>query len=396
MANSILTSDVIADRMLAKMSEEVTFLDKINTQYDPYFQRKGAKVGDSVRVKVPQRATIRRGRIANLDPIADRIVNVSLDEQIGVDTGATSAELALDIDDFDRDYITPKAPDLVAAIEAAVLSNVMGQVPETVGDYGLLDDMGTILQAGERLDNNLAPKRDRIMLLNARAQTQAVSGFSTLFNDQNKLGQQYRKGRMGTDTLGFDWYQTTLMPTLTRGTANANYVTNGVAQTGSTLAVDGGTGTIRQGDTFTIAGVFAVHPQTKENLGYLREFTVTSNYAGGNGNLSITPEIIASGSEQNVSNAAADGQAIVVKGTSGTTYGQNLAFSKDAFYFVTADLPVPEKMVAATRVWNGINIRFVMGYDITNDMFVSRFDVIYGGGILRPEQAVRIPNAFSA
>lgn len=395
MANSILTSDVIADRMLAKMSEEVTFLDKINTQYDPYFQRKGAKVGDSVRVKVPQRATIRRGRIANLDPIADKIVNVSLDEQIGVDIGATSAELALDIDDFDKDYITPKAPDLVAAIEAAVLSNVMGDVPETVGDYGLLDDMGTILEAGERLDNNLAPKRDRIMLLNPRAQTQAVSGFSTLFNDQNKLGQQYRKGRMGTDTLGFDWYQTTLMPTLTRGTG-AGYLVNGASQSGSSLVVDTGTGTISVGDTFTIAGVFAVHPQTKVNLGYLREFTVTSGHAGGAGTLSITPELVASGSEQNVSNAPADNAAITIEGTAGTTYGQNLAFSKDAFYFVTADLPVPEKMVAATRTWNGINIRFVMGYDITNDMFVSRFDVIYGGGILRPEQAVRIPNAFSA
>jgi hypothetical protein len=397
MPNTILTGDVIVDRMLAKMSEVPTFLDKINTQYDSYFSKKGAKVGDSVRVKKPQRATIRHGRIANLNPINDQTITVSLDDQVGVDVGATSAELSLDIDDFDRDYITPNAPDLVAAIESAVLQQVVPLVPETVGDYGAFDDMTTVLQAGERLDNNLTPKRDRIMLLNPRAQVQVVPAFSTLFNDQRKIGEQYRTGRMSTDTLGFDWYGTTLMPTHTRGTANGGYLTNSVTpQTGSTLIVDTGTGTIQPGDTFTINGVFAVHPQTKESLGYLREFTVTTAHGGGAGTLQITPAIVATGSEQNVSNAAANDQAIVVKGTSGTVYGQNLAFSKDAFYFVTADLPVPKNMeAAATRTWKGINIRYVQGYDITNDMFVSRFDVIYGGGILREEQAVRIPNSMT-
>lgn len=396
MANNILTGDVIVDRMLAKMSEVPTFLDKINTQYDDYFKRRGAKVGDSVRVKVPQRAKIRRGRIADLNAINDQTITVSLDEQIGVDVGATSAELALDIDDFDRDYITPNAPDLVAAIESAVLRSALPGIPETVGDYGAFDDMTTPLLAGARLDNNLTPKAGRIMLLNSTAQVQAVSGNASLFNDQNKIGQQYRKGRMGTDTLGFDWYQSTLMPTHVRGTANGSYLVNGAGQSGGSLVVDGGTGTIKKGDTFTIAGVYAVHPQTKDNLGYLREFTVTADYAGGAGTLSITPSLVASGTEQNVSGAPADNAALTIKGTSGTVYGQSLAFAQDAFYFVTADLPVPKGMeVAASRTWKGITIRYVQGFDITNDMFVSRFDVIYGGGVLRPEQAVRIPHSLT-
>lgn len=395
MANNILTGDVIVDRMLAKMSEVPTFLDKINTQYDDYFKRRGAKVGDSVRVKVPQRAKIRRGRIADLNPINDQTITVSLDEQIGVDVGATSAELALDIDDFDRDYITPNAPDLVAAIEAAVLRSSMTAIPETVGDYGALDDLTTPMLAGQRLDNNLTPRAGRIMLLNPSAQVQAVGGLSSLFNDQNKIGQQYRKGQMGTDTLGFDWFQTTLMPTYTRGTG-AGYLVNGASQSGASLIVDTGTGTIVKGDTFTIAGVYAVHPQTKENLGYLREFTVTADHAGGAGTLSITPSLVASGTEQNVSGAPADNAALTIKGTSGTVYGQSLAFAQDAFYFVTADLPVPKGMeVAASRTWKGITIRYVQGFDITNDMFVSRFDVIYGGGVLRPEQAVRIPHSLT-
>jgi hypothetical protein len=396
MANTLLTGDVIADRMLAHLTDEVSFLDKINTQYDSYFRGRGAKVGDSVRVKVPEPATIRRGRIADLSPITDSTISVSLDEQIGVDLGATSAELALDIEDFDRDYIKPKIPDLVMAIEAAVLDTVVSQVPETVGDYGLLDDMSTVLAAGKRLDYNLAPRSGRIMLVNPDGQAQAVNAFSTLFNNQATIGKQYQRGRMGSDTLGFDWFSSTGMPTLTRGTANASYVTNGAGQTGAVLAVDTGTGTIKKGDTLTIAGVYDVHPQTKESLGFLKEFTVTADSAGGAVNLAITPAIVATGSRQNVSAAPADGVAVLVKGSSGVVYGQNLAFTKDAFYFVTADLPVPKNMeAAASRTWNGINVRFIMGYDITNDMFVSRFDVIYGGGLLRPEFAVRIPNTLS-
>lgn len=392
MANNILTGDVIVDRMLAQLDQQSTFLNKINTQYDSYFGGRGARVGDSVRVKVPQRSKIRRGRIADLNPINDQTVTVQLDEQIGVDVGATSAELALDIDNFDRDYITPNAPNLIAAIEAAVLDKVIPLVPETVGDYGAFDDARTALEAKARLDNNLAPSADRIMLLNSSAQVQIVDGLKGLFNDQGKVGRQYRTGEMATNTLGFDWFQSTLMPSLTRG-AGAGYVVNGAGQTGSSLVVGTGTGTINEGDTFTIAGVYAVHDQTKQPLGYLREFTVTAPHAGGAGTLQITPAITTTGVRQNVSAAPAGGAAITIEGTASTVYGQNVAFSKDAFYFVTADLPVPKNMeAAATRTWNGINIRYVQGYDITNDMFVSRFDVIYGGGILRPELAVRIPN----
>lgn len=393
---AILTGDVIADRMLAHLTDEVTFLDKINTQYDSYFRGKGARVGDSVRVKVPEPAVIRRGRIANIQPINDATTSVELVEQVGVDLGATSAELALDIEDFDRDYIKPKIPDLVMAIEAAVLDLVVPAIPETVGDYGLLDDMSTILAAGKRLDYNLAPKSGRIMLVNPDGQAQAVNAFSTLFNNQATIGRQYQRGRMGSDTLGFDWFSSTGLPTITRGTGTG-YLVNGASQSGASLIVDTGTGTVNKGDTFTIAGVYDIHPQTKESLGFLKEFTVTTAVTpGGAGTWAITPSIVATGSRQNVSNVPANDAAITIKGSSGVVYGQNIAFTKDAAYFVTADLPVPKNMeAAATRVWNGINVRFIMGYDITNDMFVSRFDVIYGGGVLRPEFAVRIPNTLS-
>ena len=391
-----LTGDTIADRMLAHLTDEVVFIPRISTQYDSEFSGKGASKGSTVKVRKPQHAKIRYGRIVDETPINDIYVPVSIQEQIGVDVGANSADLALNIDDFDKQYIKPFARDLAVAIDAWALRKVIPYVPETVGDYGALDDMDTVLQAGERLDYNLAPKADRTLLVNPKGQRSAVTAFSTLFNNQATIGKQYSRGRMGADTLGFDWYSTTMMPTLTRGTANGGYAVNGANQTGSSLTVDTGTGTILKGTTFTIANVRAEHPQTKEDLGYLREFTVTADYAGGGGTMSITPEIVASGTEQNVTAGPADNAAITVEGTSGTVYGQNLAFSKDLAYFVTADMPMPKNMEAAgSRTLDGLRLRYVQGYDITNDRWVSRFDILCGAGILYPEYGVRIPNSMT-
>lgn len=392
MANQYLTGDVIADRMLARVMGELTFIPKVSRTYDKFFDGKGAKEGDSVKVRKIQHAKIRRGRVADLTPIKDEYINVKLDEQIGVDVGASSADLALNIDDFDEQYIKPFASDLAVTIEGAAIEKVTAMVPDTVGDYGLLDDRKTILDAGVRLDYNGASRANRIMLVNPTAGSQMVDAQATLFNSQSKVGKQYETGLMGTNTLGFDWYQSTQMASLTRGTG-AGYLVNGANQSGSSLVVDTGTGTIKKGDTFTLAGVYAVHLQTKQSLGYLREFTVTENHAGGAGSIKITPALVTSGTEQNVTSAPADNAPITIEGVSGSTYMQNLGFVEDAFYFVTAALPLPKSMEAAgQRRHQGLNLRYIQGYDITNDMWVSRFDVIYGAGVLNETHAVRIPN----
>lgn len=394
MANNLLTTQKIVDRALAVLTETPSFLSLVNTQYDDQFgYRGGAKVGDTVSVRVPQRATIRTGRIMDIQPQVDKVIPVKIDNYKGVDTGATSAEMAMQIDDYQRQFIDTKIPDLITAVEADVINRVVNQVPATVGDYGAFDDPKTVLQAGAYLDSQLAPKSNRNMMINTYSQVDMVTALQGFFNSQSKIDRQYRKGAMYSDTLGFDWFSSNLTSYVKRGTASG-YLVNGAGQTGSTLTVDGGTGTLAIGDTFTIAGVYDVHPQTKQVLAGLKQFTVTAPVTATATSLPITPAIIASGSEQNVSAAPADNAAITVKGTAGTSYAENVAFSRDAFYFVTADLPNPGKAMgvdSASRTYNGITLRFQNGYDMVNDMFISRFDIVYGAGVLRPELAVRIP-----
>jgi len=400
MANSLLTTDLILDRALAVLFQEPTFLDKINRQYDDKFAGKGAKVGDTVSVRVPQRATIRDGRTMSVQNQVDTTVPVTIDKYKGVDTGATSLELAMDIDDYQAQFIDTKIPDLVAAVEADVLATVVPKIYQTAGDYGLFNDVSTVLSAGKFLDEALAPQAGRYMLNNAVGSTQIVDALSGFYNPQMQISNQFRTGMMAANTLGFDWFKTTLSPTWTRGGANTGYETaTGGANmnaAGTTIDIDTGTGTWKVGDVFTIEGVNAVHPQTKADLGYLKRFVCTANNAGGTVTLAFSPAIVATGPYQNVTNAPGADKDVLPQGTASTLYGNNLAFCKDAFYFVTADLPMPTGMgvQVSQRTWKGITLRFMNGFDITNDTFLSRFDICYGAGVLRPELAVRIPNTL--
>lgn len=396
MSNNLLTSSIIVKRALAKLVDESQVLAMVNRDYQGQFDN--AKQGDTVNVRVPQHASIRKGRIMDEMAVSNATVPIQINNYYGVDTGATSAELAMQIDDFAEQFIDPFIPDLLITVEADFINQVTAKVPATVGAYGAFNSQTTALQSKAYLDMQLAPKNDRNMMVNTYSQVDIVQALSALFNSQTKIDKQYRSGRMAADTLGADWFQSNLTTTVTRGTG-AGYLVNGAGQSGSSLVVGTGTGTINVGDTFTIAGVFDVHQQTKVAQPILRQFTVTTNYAGGAGTLAITPAITLTGTEQNVSAAPPNGAAITIKGVAGTNYVQNLLFSQDAFFFVTANLPNPGKNLgvdSATASYKGIKLRFIRDFDIVNDKWRSRFDIVWGGGILRPELAVRIPATITA
>jgi hypothetical protein len=401
MANTFATSTIILKEMLAVLAQKPTFLNTINRQYNSAFSgnsQTGAAVGDTVSVRIPQRTVMRTGRVMNVQPIVQQTMPVALSFYTGADTGINSLEQTLDIDNFRELVIKPKAADLIAKIESDILGVCVPKIPQYAGDWGLFNDRSTALSAGVLLDNNLAPMDKRYMLTNPGAGATFVEANAAIFNNQSKIANQYDTGRMGKGVLGFDWDSTTLIPPLTRGTANTAYVTNSVpVQTGTSLAVDTGSGTFKAGDIITIAGVNAVHPQSKTDLGYLQEFVIAADSAGGSVTLTLqAPGIVLTGSEQNVTAGAADGVAVTIAGSSGL-FQNSIAYCEDAFYAVFADLPNPKDMGVDCSVmtWNGIRLRYMQGWDIVNDQLLSRFDCLYGGGILRPQLSVRIPNSLS-
>lgn len=391
MANNTAVIQMVTKESLMVLSEKLGFLKRINRQYDSSFAKDGAKIGDTLNIRVPGHGIVRQGRVMNLQDLNDKTVPLQINNQFGVDLGMTSADYALSIDEIRSRYIEPRMTDLAAAIEGSVMANVIPGIPGVVGDGGALDDFATVLQATERLNNNLAPISPRTFMTTNSAQRQAADAFKTYFNSQKQVADQYEDGVMGR-MGGFDWYSSSLMPTHTRGTANGAYTVNGAGQTGTSLVVAAGTGTLTVGDVITIAGVFDVQSQTKAPLGYLKQFTVTAAFAGGAGTVQISPAIVATGEYQNVSAAPANGAAVTVFGTSGQVWGENVAFARDAFVAAFADLPLPPKKDAARANFQGISLRTINDFDTVNDMFITRVDVIFGSAVLRPELAIRVPN----
>lgn len=399
MSNTLLTTQKIADRAMAVLYQEAVFIPKVNRQYDKQFFDKGiGPYGDTGYVKIPPRAVIRDGRVMQIQNQVETTVPVAINKYKGVDTGATSLEMALDIKDYQKQFIDSKVRDLIAAVEADAMNTCLPLVAHAAGDFGLFNDVSTVLAAGGILDNSLAPESERYLLTNTTGSQQIVNALTGFYNPQPVISEQFRKGIMADDTLGFDWFKSTLVPGWTRGSATATYETaTGGANmnaAGTSIDIDTGTGTFVVGDIFTIEGVYDVHPQTKASLGYLKQFVVNTASAGGTVTLDFRPAIVATGPGQNVSNAPGADKDVLPLGTISQAYQQSIAWVPDAFYFVTADLPNPKGMgvdVAFSR-FNGLTLRFMNGFDIQQDMFVSRFDIAYGAGILRPELACRIPN----
>lgn len=390
MANTFVTTDKVADYALMKFSENATFLKAVDHQYDDSFAKKDAKIGDTLRVPVPQHGIVRRGRIADPTPLQTITRNVTVFGQRGIDVVFNSAEMALDIEEIGRRYIDQQIADLVISIENEVLQMAIEATPNQVGpvttDFASTNALFYANQARKVQEDNGAFKGAKEMLLSTAANLRYVDSLKGLFNAQKELDVQYREGYMGR-AAGYDWNNSTVMPRQNRGTANGAY-TAVANQSGSTLVVAAGAGTLLKGEVISLSGYNACHPQTKQDLGYPRQFVVTADYAGGAGNVSIYPAIVLTGSEQNVATSAAS--TVTVPGTSGVAQDISLAFVKEAFTFGTVDLPEYPDRPCSRRVYDGISMRVAQGSDIINDQFIMRFDIMCAFGALRPEFACRL------
>jgi hypothetical protein len=109
--------------------------------------------------------------------------------------------------------------------------------------------------------------------------------------------------------------------------------------------------------------------------------------------MTISPGIngLAGSPQQNVVTVANGSAPITWSGTVSTASGLSLAFHPDAFTFATADLVMPGGVDMASRVVkDGISMRAVRQYSISDDTFPIRIDVLWGAAALRPQLACRL------
>lgn len=400
MSNTLLTPTEVTRESLRILHGNSAMLKAVNKAYDDRFAQSGAKIGDSLLIRKPNKYTVRTGRVMNVQDTAETSVTLTVSTQKGVDMSFTSQELALDLDDFSKRIIKPAISVLAANVDYDAMAMSL-DVAQSVGTPGT--DPGTLAVWGEaaaKLDLGLAPRDgNRYIILNPQAQAATVSTLSNLFHDGDELEDQYMNGVM-QKALGFKWMMSQNVRALAvgsrDGSSDIELTAASVAEGATTLGVDdltGATDTFKEGEVFTLEGVYAVNAETKQSTGQLMQFVLTEDETGVSNAATLTfqPPIYSTGALQNVSGMPADNANVEFIGTASTTYSQNLVFHKDAFTFATADLPMPRAaQFAAREVLDGISMRIWQGDDIVNDAFPARVDILYGYVATYPELACRV------
>lgn len=398
MTNTLLTPTQVTRKALMVLHQKLNFVGSITRDYDDSYAREGARIGDTLKIRLPNQYTVGTGAAITPQDTVETSVSLQVATQKHVPMKFTSVDLTLSLDDFNERIIEPAMSVLAANIESDVLSNVYKDVYNQVNNHGAPSTFNKVLQGRKLLMDNLAPVNDRSVCLNTQDNVDMVDNLKGLFNDQASLSKQFKEGYLGR-TAGFDFMENTLLPSHTPGTKAGTPLVNGATQTGASLITDGwtnSTAALKKGDVFTIAGVNRVHPETKATTNVLQQFVATADgTADGSGNLTIaiSPSIVTSGATQNVSASPADNAAITVAGTASTAHGLSLAYQKGAFAFATADLFMPKGLDFAARDnHDGISMRIMRDFDITNDLLICRCDVLYGYKTLRPQLAARLAN----
>ena len=393
MANTLLTPTAVTREALRILHQKLTFIGSINRQYDDSFAKEGAKIGDTLKIRLPNQYTVTNGATLTTQDTSETSVSLQVATQKHVGMNFTSAELSLSMDDFSKRIIEPAMSVLAASVEADALGTMRKDVWQQANNTAAAINFANVLAGRRKLNDALAPPGDRTALLSSNDSANLVDALKGLFQDDGQIAKQYREGYMGR-TAGFDFAESTHLGTQLRGSANGSYVVTTTSVSGAvTLAVQTGTGTFKAGEIITIANVNMVHPESKVSTGIPQQFVVTADSAGGSATLSVSPAMFASGANQNIDAYPQAAAAVTVVGAVSTNYGQSLVYHKDAFTFATADLVMPKGIDwGAREVFDGISLRIVRDYNISNDTLPTRCDILYGFKTLRPQLACRLAN----
>ena len=411
MANSFKVIDMVTREALRIAHEKLSFIGTVDRQYDESFKQNGkGKHGATLRVREPNQYTRRTGsRVMDVQDQAESSQTITVATQDGVDMRFNSQELIQSVNsdsafnDFSKNYIEPAVAVMCSGIESDFLAYATKATYNTAGTAGTPPtDLVAIGAARAKLNQYLAPKDgNRCIQMDSVTMGGLVNGLKGLFQDSEQIKKQYREGLIGR-TGGSDFYENERIWTMTNGsdvtgtTDAAALVTDG----GTTVEFDGTIAVAQQkvGQVFTIAGVYACHPETKAAYSHLQQFTIVSVGAT---STTISPATILTGAKKNVVTSTGgtllttdfNSQTLTFVGSASTSYAQNLMYHKEAFQFITADLPImgdADKCVR--RNSDGLSLRVWQGSDIRNDEMLLRIDILYGMAALRPQWACRITN----
>jgi hypothetical protein len=394
-SNTLLTPTVIAKEALMQLVNSLAMSRNMYTAFKNEF----VKIGQTITVRKPNKFRATDAQARSNSNISEPSTSITMSTQSHVSWAFSSVELTQTIDEYSKRYIKPAVAALANKIDAAAC-NLYKDVANYAGTPGVTPASFKVLaDAQQVMDEEAAPSDTRVGILSPAANWSLADGLKGTFA-QNVAKDIITRGFLG-QIANLNLYQDQNIVRHTTGafTTGSIPLMNGATVTGASSIVTngwGGSGTVKRGDIFTIAGVYAVNPMSGVSTGVLKRFVVTADNVdtGADMTIAISPTIIfgASNAYSNVDALPVTGAALTFVGTESTIYPQNLIFHPNAFALVTVPIELP------SGVWgsresdsdSGMSIRVVKQYDIDADEEIIRLDVLYGLKTLYPEMACRL------
>lgn len=410
MANTFLTPSVFAQEGLMLLENELVLGNKVHTDYSKEY----AMVGDTISIRRP---TAYQGQDDNLDvssyseDITQGKTTLVMDKTVSIKVDIGALDATLSFDRVQEDVIKPVVIKMRDRIETELaglynqlyyFSGTAGTVPSTFKE---------LAKAGAIMTDAAIPQSDRFAIHGTDASVELADGLKGVYV-QGKAKTAFEEAEIGR-YAGFNNYESVHAPTHTSGVATGTPLVNGGSQVVTyatakdtwtqTLNTDGWTnsttGILKAGDVFTIAGVNAVNPISKEDTGRLQTFVVMadadSGASTGPAALTVSPPMITSGAYQTVTAAPADNAAITVKtGSSGATNKQSLLLHPKAFALVTRPLKIASGagVKTSTKSGNKVTISCTEWVDGNTLQHNMRFDMLFGVKCLDQRLGMRLTN----
>lgn len=414
--NNFEFTDWLAMESLRQLLNPLEISPYFNTSYNSEF-RKAYPIGTSLRVPFPKMFAIDPDNTLGYtpQPIVDRHADVEINRVAKAHFEWDSIERALKMprgrEKIQKDIIKPAMNTIRNKIETDCADWAALHTPNVVGELGTNPTSFDAVYgaAGQQLAEAASPAGQKAAFLTP-AVTRALRATAVnQFNPPDAVSKMWKKGLIG-EVNGFDTYQSNSLRRHTAGTWAGVVEVLAGGQSGNTLVLTATNGdTFKPRDKFTIAGVYAVNPITKQSTGALKEFSQiqagTVVAAGTTATITITPAIIGPGSPyQNVDALPAAGADLTLwPGTvnpNGKTGTLNLAMGESAFALVSVPLDNPPQGGAveissqARDPDTGISVAVLRMFDGFARKWINRIECIYGfGDFYNAEDAVVIASA---
>lgn len=413
MANTISTTELVANLALAKLVNNNSLLMTSSRAYEGDFQMQSYQINDSLNIRKQNFFDVGDGRVGTVQDVIEATETLVIEHQFHTLIKFSSRELTLEVDTamerFNERYVAPAMQEIVRQMELSIAIQGLRQVHFATGTPGTpVNSFGAVEAAGvQMLEHAMPITENAYMALSPNDASQLKISLQNNFNDTLNEDISF-KSALGHLSY-FDIFQNQSMPVQIAGSGAGTPLIDGVVPSGNTIIIDGLTPdalrVFAEGDIITVgvlgtvSGVNSVNPIGRSDVGQLKQFVITGGNrvefpndktriknvydadSGGRVSITVEPAIISdvANPRRNVTQELPNDAVITLLGA-GTTYKNNFTYSPRGLDIVAPPLPKLNSIdsyVATDRDVN-VSLRVNQQGDILNDVNILRLDVLCG------------------